>query len=149
MSPKWVEVGDEWRIYYFGSNSSPNRPMQKETIWGIGMASMRKEGFVSLHAPARGGGVVVTRLLKWPGGNLLVNASAAGGELRVRVSTKHRETIQGLDYPDCTPTKGDKVAHPVAWKSRSLDDLKGQEIRLEFCLPNDADLYAFRAVAAQ
>ena len=36
----------------------------------IGLATCKKERLIGLHGPANGGGVVVTRLIKWPGGEL-------------------------------------------------------------------------------
>lgn len=141
--PDWFEVGDEWWFYYFGGNSPPNLPFQKDTKWGIGLAKVRKEGFVSIAAPD-GGGVIITRLLKWPGGDLLVNCDAAG-EVRVRVSSKQRRPFPGFNYADCTPITGNNVRHKIAWKNNSLGELKGQEVRLEFYFSKKADLYAFQA----
>lgn len=143
-TPDWVEVGDEWWITYHGSDRGPNVAIPKDTTWGIGLAKIRKEGFVSLRTPEVGG-VIVTRLLKWPGGDLLVNAGTGSGEMRVRVSSKNRHAFDGFNYADCTPVSGDRVAQRVEWKGRRLDELKGQEVRLEFYFSKQADLYAFRA----
>lgn len=142
--PDWCEVGDEWWFYYFGGNSPPNLPFQSDTVWGIGLAKIRKEGFASLQAPA-GGGVVVTRLVTWPGGDLLVNCDAGAGEVRVRVSNEQRQAYPGFNYADCLPLYGDKVRHRVAWKNASLSTLKGREVRLEFYFSKQGDLYAFQA----
>ena len=43
---------------------------------------------------------------------------------------------------------GDSVALDVRWGGRSIDELKGKVIRLEFQL-RDADLYTFRAAAGE
>jgi len=144
VTPDWVEVGDEWWITYHGANSGPNTPIPKDTTWGIGLAKIRKEGFVSLSTPDVGG-VIITKLLKWPGGDLLVNCDASHGEMRVRVSNKGRHAFDGFNYADCTPFTGNSVAHKVAWKGHSLDTLKGEDIRLEFYFSKQADLYSFRA----
>jgi hypothetical protein len=149
MYPQWVEVGDEWRYYYFGADSAPNTPLQTDTTWGIGLASIRKEGLASLGTTSKAGGVVVTRLLKWPGGELRVNAVAPEPGLRVRVTTKHRQTVPGFDYSDCVPLVGDATAHAVRWQGHKLDSLRGQELRLEFLLPREADLYTFRATGEE
>ncbi|MCS6852640.1 MAG: hypothetical protein NZ700_15905 [Gemmataceae bacterium] len=140
LASQWVEVGDEWWIYYAGWDGPHQSP---ERHGGIGLATLRKEGFVSLRGPA-GGGVVCTRVLRWPGGKLWVNADAARGRLTVRVSTPHRAVVPGFDHADCLPFQGDRVAAEIRWKQRSIAELKGQEIRLEFFL-QDADLYSFRA----
>jgi hypothetical protein len=61
----WVEVGDEWRVYYAGWDGPHNT---RERNGAIGLATLRKEGFVSLRGP-QGGGVVCTRVVRWSGGS--------------------------------------------------------------------------------
>jgi len=141
-SPPWVEVGDEWWLYYGGHNG-PHESRERRA--GIGLARIRKEGFISMRGP-RGGGVLVTRELVWPGGQLLVNAAAEGGELKVRVTAGRRDTAPGFGFDDCVPFTGDSVAHVVRWQDRSVAEFAGKPIRLEFFL-RDADLYTFRASA--
>lgn len=138
--PAWIEVGDEWWLYYSGWDGPHGTP---ERTGGIGLARIRREGFVSLRGP-RDGGVVCTRTLKWPGGDLLINAAATSGEVTVRVSNSARKPIDGFDHEDCESFSDDSVRHVVRWRKRSLDELKGQMIRIEFYL-DDADLYTFRA----
>ncbi len=142
--PEWVEVGEEWWIPYWGANAGPNTPFKDTVVRGIGLAKIRKEGFVSLRAPEVGG-VVVTRLLRWPGGELLVNAGTAQGELRVRVTDRHRRAFDGFNYADCAPLNGDSTAHAVRWQGRALDSLKDELVRLEFYFSKQGDLYSFRA----
>ncbi len=143
-SPSWVEVGDEWWIYYSGWDGPHGTT---DRTGAIGLAKIRKEGFVSIRGP-RGGGVVCTRTLCWPGGNLVVNCNATDGELRVRLSDDHRKPIDGFDYEDCETFDGDNVAHPISWKNHSISSLKGKIVRLEFYL-KQADLFSFRADAAK
>jgi hypothetical protein len=136
----WVEVGDEWWIYYAGWDG-PHGTRERNSA--IGLAKLRKEGFVSLRGP-RDGGVVCTRALRWPGGNLLMNAAARDGEITVRVSGPDRKPLPGFDHADCVPFRGDATAAAVAWKSHALDELRGRPLRLEFFVKN-ADLYSFRS----
>lgn len=143
-SPQWLDVGDEWWMYYSGWDGPHGTP---DRNGAIGLAKIRKEGFVSLRGPD-GGGVVCTRSMIWPGGDLRVNAnaSATDGVLRVRASDARRRPVEGFDYDDGQDFSGDNVAQRVLWNGRSLDELKGQVIRLEFYLKN-ADLFTFRASA--
>ncbi len=138
--PNWIEVGNEWWVYYCGSDG-PHDTSDKGHHTGL--AKFRKEGFVALHGP-RGGGVVCTRQIRWPGGSLQINANAHAGELRVRVSDSLRKPLEGYNYEDCGRFTGDSTSHEVTWGGRSLDALRGQVIRLEFFL-KEADLYTFRA----
>lgn len=144
FASSWIEMGDEWWIYYAGWDG-PHGTRERNSA--IGLATLRKEGFVSLHGP-RGGGVVCTRVLTWPGGKLLVNVDAGGGEMTVRVSDANRKPITGFNHGDCQSFTGDSTAAEVTWQSRSLEELAGQPIRLEFFL-READLYSFRAAAAE
>jgi hypothetical protein len=143
-SADWVEMGDQWWLYYAGSDG-PHEA--RERTAGIGVAVLRKEGFISLHGPL-GGGVVCTKRLRWPGGSLWVNADARAGEMKVRVSDERRKAIAGFDFSDCQPFTGDSVAQEIVWKGKSLNALKGQVVRLEFFL-RDADLYTFCASTNQ
>ncbi len=138
----WLEVEDEWWIYYSGSDA---RHKSHEVTTGIGLARVRKEGFVSLRSPA-GGGVVVTRLLRWPGGRLYVNADAGQGELTMRVTAYDRKPIPGFDPSPSLPVHGDNVRHEVKWGCGDIRSLKGHAIRLEFRMEHVVDLYGFRAV---
>jgi hypothetical protein len=138
----WVEVGDEWWIYYAGWDGPHNT---RERNGAIGLATLRKEGFVSLRGPDAGG-VVCTRVLRWPGGKLLVNAAAKEGQLTVRVSGPDRKVLPGFDHEDCPVFRGDATAAEVTWKGKSIDELRGQPIRLEFFIQK-CDLYSFRAAA--
>lgn len=140
-SPQWLEIGDEWWIYYSGWDG-PHGTSDRNGA--IGLARVRKEGFVSMRGP-HGGGVVCTRSLIWPGGNLAINAAATDGVLRVRVSDAERRPIDGFNYEDGDDFSGDRVSHTVRWGRRSLNELKGRTIRLEFFLQK-ADLFTFRAV---
>jgi hypothetical protein len=139
-SADWQEVGDEWWIYYAG-HDGPHETRERKA--GIGLATIRKEGFISMHGPP-GGGVICTKLLRWPGGTLVVNADASKGELRVRVSDEKRKPLDGFGYDDGETFKGDSTAHELRWKKQTMDSLKGQLVRLEFLL-RDADLFTFRA----
>ena len=109
----------------------------------MGVVTLRKEGFVSQRGP-RDGGVVCTRQIKWPGGTLLVNVDAHAGEMKVRLSDELRKPVEGFNHDDMPAFTGDSVAHEVRWNGRSLAELEGKVIRLEFLL-RDADLYTFCA----
>lgn len=148
--PHWVEVGDEWWFYYAGHDGGHQ---SKERTAAIGLATCPKERLVGLRGPANGGGVVVTRRLLWPGGDLSLNAGPAEGSegtegvprVTVRVSDAIRDPIAGYDHGDCEPFPGDAVRHRVTWKDgRSMRDFEGKVIRLEIFLEG-ADLYSFVA----
>lgn len=139
-SARWIEMGDEWWLYYAGWDG-PHE--SRDRTPGIGLMKMRKEGFISLRGPRRGG-ALVTRQIVWPGGDLILNANASQGKLNVRISDERRKIIDGFDYTDADPTSANDVNHVFRWKGRSLNEMQGRTIRLEIYLEN-ADLYTFRA----
>ena len=143
-SPGWLDVGDQWWIYYSGTNG----PHKCQALTpGIGLVRVRKEGFVSLRSPA-GGGFVVTRLLRWPGGRLYVNANVGQSEMTVRITDYDRQPLRNFDSGPSDPIVGDSVRHEVKWKDGDIRDLSGRAIRLEFFMKGLVDLYTFRAVLA-
>lgn len=71
---------------------------------------------------------------------LTVNARIEG-ELRVRVLGSEGQAIPGLDWSDCTPIRGDAVAHPIRWRE-PLAAVRGRPVQLEFALTK-AQLYSF------
>jgi hypothetical protein len=140
----WLEVGDEWWIYYSGADGPHASGLDPTT--GMGLARVRKEGFVSLGSPA-GGGVIVTRMLRWPGGRLEVNADAAKGGLTVRVLDYDLRPLPEFSAEPSLPIAGDRVRHEVVWRGADLGRLEGRAIRLEFTMKGVVDLYAFQATA--
>jgi hypothetical protein len=141
---RWVEMGNEWWMYYAGWDGPHGTP---ERTPGIGLVKLRKEGFISMRGP-KSGGVITTRKIQWPGGSLLVNADAQNGELKVRVTDDKRKVLPGFGYEDCDIFTKDHTAHEMTWKGKSLESLAGQTIRFEFFL-RDADLYTFRSTGAK
>ena len=122
-TPRWVEVGDEWWIYYAGFDGAHDDPTGRKGA--IGLATLRKEGFISQHGP-KTGGVVCTRAIRWPGGALLVNADAHAGEMKVRVSDELRKPVEGFNYDDMPAFNGDSVAHEVKWRRQIARRTQGQ-----------------------
>lgn len=142
--PHWVEVGDEWWFYYAGHDGGHNSPDRNAAV---GLATCPKERLIGLRGPHNGGGVVVTRLIKWPGGDLFINAGRRGddAQVSVRVSDSLRDPLHGFDHSECEPFGRDSVRHKVTWHGgKTMNELKDQIIRLEIFLQN-ADLFTIVA----
>jgi len=129
-----VTFGDKEYLYYNGFDEGYRVGKN-----AIGLATMRKDGFVSLDAGPQGG-VVRTRLFVVDGDSLTVNAKV-DGEIKVRVLDPSGLPIGGFFWQQCEPIKGDSVAHAVRWR-RNLGELKGRAVRLEFSL-GSAQFYGF------
>jgi hypothetical protein len=106
--------------------------------------TLRMDGFVSLHADARGG-EMVTKPLIFKGRDLIINYStSAAGSLRVEIQDERGRPIPGFALDDGDELYGDDIEYVVPWKGgASLESLAGQPVRLRFVL-EDADLYSMR-----
>jgi hypothetical protein len=135
-----IERDNQWWLYYAGHNGYHDATDRHACI---GLLRFRKEGFVSIRA-GNDESYVLTRPIRWPGGDLVINADATDGSVRVRVCDHGRKTIEGFGHEDCEPFHGDSVRHVVRWKAGGMNRLAGQIVRLELKFQN-ADLFAFLA----
>ena len=124
--------------------------------YGLGLARLRRDGFVSLGAnPVREGVLVTQPLLSW-GDTVAVNAACRGhGYLRAEILDEAGAVIPGYAAEECEPFRGDAVEHVLRWNGRA--ELRGRAgagagageaaaprfRRIRFLL-RDAELYSFR-----
>jgi hypothetical protein len=126
----------------------------------IGLAEITVDRFVSISAgymDAR----LVTKPMKWPGDDLLLNASTTrspeadprlkGGEMSIEVWDADGQPIEGYSgdqrapFDGNHPARGDTEAATVRWPDdKSLRELAGRDIRLVFYM-RDSHLYSFRS----
>ncbi len=155
-----MSVGDEWWFYYCGADTFHTQwpylddavriPHLEDVRAGrrqlpaIGLAKIRRDGFVSLDA-GPDEGTLITRPIQPGGQRLELNArAAAGGAIRVEVQDASGATLPGYASTDCSPIGGDSIALPVSWGARSGDAAWPERaLRLKFELTN-AQLYGFR-----
>ncbi len=136
-------VGDEIRIYYGGTRNRHWASYHPEPIEsGIGLATLRLDGFVSVHA-GDNPGTLTTKPLVFLGDSLEINANAAGGSLRVEALDVDGKPISGFTQDDSDAIAADSVRQVASWRGESdCHLLQGRPIRLRFHLQN-AQLYAF------
>lgn len=132
--------GGAIRLYYGGFSATHG--VDGGTA-GIGLATLRKDGFASLDA-GDAPGVVTTKPLEGCAGPLEVNFAAPDGSLRVEALDAAGDVIPGYGRDACAPLTGDHVQARVTWEGRDrLPDAAGP-IRLRFVMRNAA-LYSFAA----
>lgn len=136
-------VGDEIRFYYTGITGHHWHTYHKDTRdSGIGLATLRLDGFVSVDAGEEAG-TMTTKPLVFLGDTLLVNANAARGSLTVEALDAEGQPIAGFSDADCAPITTDSVRHVVTWKGDpDCHLLQGRPIKLRFHLKN-TQLYSF------
>ena len=137
-----ILVNDELWIYY---RSMPlwkdRRPSSGKSQ--IGLAMLRRDGFVSLNAGAEGGNVV-TRPLTFQGKTLFINAEIAdGGHIKAALQDASGKTLAPYSLAGCKPVTGDVLRAKVAWaEGQTISAAPGKSRRLVFELKK-AKLYSF------
>ena len=160
MACKPLVVGEKIWVYYLGSNEPhawnasdqyvqthlPNYIPKEKQSWlrtrrvCVGLATLRRDGFVSLDAgPEKG--QVITKPFLCRGEKLVLNANAAGGQAELR--ERDGSPLKGFTTADCDEISGDSLNHLVTWNGQSnLSSLKGTVIQLKLLITK-AKLFSF------
>jgi len=135
-----INHGDQTLIYYGGWDGPHNL---KNRNSGIGLATLRKNGFVSIDA-GKGQGTLTTHVIRKVQGPLFVNTDASNGLLLAEILDVDGKPIPGYTANDCIPIQGDGLEEPVKWREHS--DLPDTEngLRIRFLIKN-ASLFGFYA----
>jgi hypothetical protein len=157
-----LRVGDRHFIYYSGSDfhhdwafvgknqglDIPEADLQaNELNEGLGLATLRADGFVSLDAGLRDG-IICTRPFFSTGQKLIINARCGEkGHIDVEITDPLETPWNGFTREDCDSFHGDEVEHVVTWQGRpAVNEIMGYT-RLRFYM-KDAQLYSFRVADA-
>ncbi len=126
-------VGDQLYFYCSGrSGTATNR----EAGGSTGLATLRRDGFVSLDAGDTTE-TLTTRLLTFTGKHLFVNVDAPHGELRAELLDERGEPIAPFTLASCVPVSADSTKKAVVWSSSGdLSALAGRSVRFRFTLLN-------------
>ncbi len=143
--PHGIVVEDEViKVYYTGS---PDHHDVFPIHGGVGLATLRKDGFVSLDAGVEVARVL-TRPLKNAAGPLHVNCDGSrtdiGGYLQVEVLDAGGRVIEGYSRKECDAIGGDNLDAIVTWGQRRELPTGVGPIRLHFLMKNTS-LYSFMA----
>jgi hypothetical protein len=129
-----VSDGDVVRAYYEAHNCSHAGPADgQEKKVSIGTASWPRDRFVGLRGGPAGGSLRVTRT--GIGGELHVNANAAGGSLVAEIVGEDGRPVQGFEAGSCVPLTEDSLDHVVRWRGDpSLAQLEGRKVEIDIRL---------------
>ena len=139
---KPIVVGDEIWIYYTGLSNRHWASYHGDTKKsGIGMATLRLDGFVSINA--ENAGTMTTKPFVFVGDTIELNANAAGGSIRVEALDEKGKIIEGFSKDDYQAITSDSVRHILKWKgSEDCQLIQGRPIKLKFYMER-AKLYSF------
>jgi hypothetical protein len=145
-NPWLVPVGDEWWLYYCGTNRRHGVQDGVPRQSGLFRASLRRDGFVSVDA-GYSGGEFTTPPLTFEGGRLEVNVDgSAAGWMKVEVLDGEDRPLPGYDFDSADEVMGNSLCRSVSWKGKSLPAVPaGQPVRLRFVM-RDMKFYSFRIV---
>jgi hypothetical protein len=156
-----VVLPDQIRIYYGGFCVShmDGRKWQRKPLpavqGGIGLATIRRDGFVALEVGQVGSGRVTadpsgrtsagagegyfrTKHFTFTGRELCLNVDSAAygranGVMRVEFVEPDDTPIAGFSREECDPIKVDSLRHSVTWGgSADVSRLQGKIVRLKF-----------------
>lgn len=151
FTPEPIVVNDRIHFYYTAQNARhwwtytgdpPKKDANaKEPHKGVGLATLRLDGFVSIDAGPEGGSMT-TRPFVFLGDTLELNADATGGSIEIEALDAEGQSIAGFTRAECVPMTDDNVRHPVRWKGhKDLQQLQARPIQLRFHLKS-AKLYS-------
>ena len=116
---------------------------RKYSPGGIGLATLRLDGWVSVDAGPEGGVLTTKPVVFEAGGKLVINAEAPKGSVVVEILDAADKTVPGFGVGDCDAFTGDAIRHTVTWRGESdVSTLAGKAVRLRFHLKN-AKFYSF------
>lgn len=134
-------MGDS--LYFYCSGRYNSKPVH-DSNFATGLAMLRRDGFVSVHAADAG--TFVTDTVAIDGKYLFVNADVKtkGASLKVELLDADGNPIPGFTKAECVAMQGkDNTKQMIAWKKKKdVSELAGRTVRMKFYLKN-GDLYAF------
>lgn len=135
----------------YGRGGYPTRGSDGDKQTGLGLATMRKDGWASLDA-GRHEGSVTTKVLHDAQRPLAINFLTARGRaygtgwIKVEVLDEQGRVIPGYTRDDADELRGDNLDQVVTWNGNETLP-EGRPLRFRFIM-SDARLYSFRAGAA-
>jgi hypothetical protein len=130
------------KLYFYMSGRSGVAGDRASGVCGMGLATLRRDGFASLDASTNPG-TLTTRPVRFTGKYLFVNAAARGGELRIEALDESGSPVEPFTLRNCSAIRTDKTLISVHWKgAHDLASLAGKPVRFRFHLRNGS-LYAF------
>ena len=139
---KPIVVGDELYVYHGGASchhdwwitgarEGVKAPEAKDISlarYGLGMAKLRLDGFVSLDAGYARRAILITRQLISEGSQLIVNAHCNnGGSIAAEIVDVNDEILPGFSRQECNVFTGDNVQHTFSWNGRTEIPLESTE----------------------
>ena len=123
----------EWRSTFDYVGTFPNGqgvPVRgrDRDIGGVCLATLRRDGFVSLDASDRSGSLL-TKPFVQPPGRLVLNVEAQDGEVTAAICDPVGDALPGFEQSEAIRVDG--VRLPVVFKRGDTASLAGKTVRLK------------------
>jgi hypothetical protein len=135
-----VIVGDRLHFYYGGTDGLHD---DKRVNAGIGLATLRLDGFCSMRAGATEGWLI-TRREPFHQPSLTINAkTGSDGFVTAEILDRRNRVVPGFSRNDCLAFTGDSVRHTLGWKAKAFPaNTKRDDYKIRFWLKK-AELFAY------
>ena len=143
-TPEPIIINDRIHFFYAGSDAKhwwtwtgdpPKKdPNAKPPKKGVGLATLRRDGFISIDA-GQDGGTMTTRPFVFLGDTLVLNADASRGSISVEAIDIDGKPIEDFGVDTSVKLTTDNIRHRLEWKGHEdLHQLQGRSIRLRLHL---------------
>jgi len=121
-----VVVGDELYFYYGGCDGVHDQPRVRAAI---GLATLRLDGFCSMHAEEVEGWFI-TRREPFHIPAVRINArTASDGFVTAEILDRHNRVVNGFSRDDCQAFAGNSVRHLLKWKT---DQFAAEQVQPDY-----------------
>jgi hypothetical protein len=124
---------DELWFYYTGLRHRYPPPNVSWDRSAVCLATLRRDGFVSLDAGDREG-AVTTRPFRHDTGRLYVNADASGGRIDGELLDESGSALGGFTRTDCLPITSDTLKGALSWMQYERLPRSDKPVRLRLFL---------------
>ena len=135
-------VGDKLHFYFGTWSGEASDHYHMYAGGSTGLATLRRDGFASMDADAKGGTLTTVPVL-FDGSFPFVNIAATGGELRTEILDAEGNALDPFSLEHSIPITTDSTRQRLKWKDTpDLHLLINKPLRFRFHLKN-SQLYAF------
>lgn len=135
-----VIMGDQLFFYYGGWDAIHDAPNAHA---GIGLATLRLDGFCSMKAGKKEGWLISRReVFNTP--RVQINACCApGGYIAAELLDRENRVIPGFSRDECIPFSGDSTRHEISWHTTTFPtSMRDKDKKIRFFI-RSADLYSY------
>jgi len=139
-------VMDDKIVFLYAGSPNPHISSHK---WDIGLATLRKDGFVSMDAGDQEG-TLLTQPMSFLSDKLHINAAVSnGGYVKVELLDLDGRIIDGYSAKECKAFERDSIDAVLVWnKKNAIPAADSNGLKLRFLLKN-AKLYSFAVKSVQ